>query len=374
MGHAGRISLLLAVSLALVRCGVGAVDTAGSCATDVLFSAAPLDLDDIASIRPLGGLNPPSHVFPTDHIYFYMPRDANGVPLVVPFYSPGDMTVTSISASQHVNAGFTDFTLELSPCQEVTVVFMHITSLDPGIFGDTSSFDGWALSNEYTTGGETYRLWRKSTSIELRAGQKLGTTGGRHGQYALDMGVYDRRRPAEAVANPARWTNSSVLYAVCPFDYYADDGLRDALLDLIERDVTGEDSNPCATVFQDVPGTAQGCWFLTGVRNTYPEDAHLALVYSNLDPSRAVFSTGTSIQGLGSGLYGFAPRSSGALNRRFCEVRADGTIYGFQVEGYHGVIIVHMPDAETLWIEALPIASSNPATWILTNRKTVFER
>jgi hypothetical protein len=39
-----------------------------------------------------------------------------------------------------------------------------------------------------------------------------------------------------------------------------------------------------------------------------------------------------------------------------------------------GIIIVQMPDADTLWIEALRGASVNPTSWAFTDDKTSFER
>lgn len=344
------------------------------CSSGALFTASPLDVEDISAIRPLGGVNPPSHVFPTDHIYFYMHQNSAGVPYVVPFYSPGDMTVVAISASQHVKAGYTDFVLELQPCHDVRVVFGHISTLDVGIFGESSSFASWNLTNEYETGGEIYRLWRRNVSIEVSAGQQLGTTGGRRGQYALDLGVYDRRLPAEAVANRLRWSQSSVLTSVCPFDYYAHGTVRTALLDLIETEADVPSESRCFTVFQDAPGTARGCWFVEGTIDTYPEDPHVALIVSNIRPSRYVFSVGTSIQGLASGTYEFAPYQAGVLNRPFDRIGPDGTIYGFDVDGYPGTVIITMPDATTLWIEALPVGRRNSHTWAFSDNKTVFAR
>jgi len=340
----------------------------------VHFTASPLHVWDIATIHPLGGLNPPGHVFPTDHIYFYMHQDASGAPLEVPLFSPGNLTVVNVSASQHVNAGFTDFTLEMQPCADVAVVFGHITSLDSEVFGDTTSFTDWTLSNEYSTGGETYRLWRRDVSIEVTAGQRLGTTGGRWGQFALDFGVYDRRRTAEDVATPARWTHSRVLTAVCPLDYYAEGPLQATLLDSVESDPMLPADERCAKVFQDVPGTARGCWFAKDVLNTYPEDPHLALVTSNLRPWESVLSVGTSVPGLPSGLYTFVPQAGGLVNRTFEEVSADGAIYGFQVNGFEGVILLKMSDDVTLWIEAVPGGSVVPERWTFTSIKAVFER
>lgn len=338
------------------------------------FSASPMDISDILYISPLGALNPPSHVFPTDHIYFYIARNSSGGSNIVPFHAPGDMIVTAVAASQHLVAGFTDFALDLTPCEGVTVVFGHVSSLRKEIFGDTTSFQGWDLLQQYSTGGETYRLWRKRVSIKVESGQELGTVGGNPGQWALDFGVYDDRVQAAGVANPARWLKSRYLHAVCPFDYYETGLLRNQLLNLIDRDVLPADAHRCGTVFQDVPGTAQGCWFLSGINKTYPEDPHLALVYSNTSPVKAVLSVGTSIASLPSKRYAFAPRSTGLLNRPFSDITPDGRVYGYQVEGFGGIIIVSMPDVETLWIETLPGGNSNPFHWTFTNNKKVFVR
>ena len=94
--------------------------------------------------------------------------------------------------------------------------------------------------------------------------------------------------------------------------------------------------------------------------STYPEDPHLALVYHSIHPDYAVFSVGNSVLNLESYVYPFLPESSGLLNRGFQDITPDGQTYGFQTESwssggelFDGVIIVRMPDAETMWIEAL---------------------
>lgn len=348
--------------------------TLGPCTAATFFTASPLDVADILSIRPLGNLNPPGHVFPTDHIYFYITRNPAGGTNVVPLYAPGTMTVTSVVASQHVTAGFTDFALELSPCEGVTVSLGHIVTLDPGIFGDSSAFAGWDLVSEYSTGGETFRMWRRTTRIAVNGGQVLGTVGGNPGQWALDVGLYDERVEAPSVANPLRWTKSRAPHAVCPLDAYGAGPLRDTLLALVERDGGIADADRCGVVFQDVPGTAQGCWFLPGASAPYPEDPHLALVASSIHPAEQVLSVGTSVRGLVSRGYAFLPADTGRLNRAFSEIRPDSQIYGYRVDGFVGTIIVAMPDAQTLWIEALPGATASPTRWAFTSGKTIFIR
>lgn len=145
------------------------------------------------------------------------------------------------------------------------------------------------------------------------------------------------------------------------------------------RDKVEGDTAPYGSVNQDVPGAAQGAWFLSGISETYPENPHIALVHSNIHPDRAVLSIGNSIPGINSGVYEFLPKNSGLMNRDFPDIIPDGQIYGFQINGqyglaFYGIIIVMMPDTETLWIEALRGATTNPTSWAFTENKTVFKR
>lgn len=341
----------------------------------LIFTVSPLDIDSILSIVPLGNLNPPSHTFPTDHIYFHLIRQGGADHAdVATLYSPGDLTITRVSASEHVNAGFTDYSIFLEPCEDMTVMFYHASSLAEEVFGDTSSSAGWTLDSEYTTGDETYRLWSKEYHIGVKAETILGTTGGNPGQWALDLGVYDKSYRPEMMVNPNRWAQYRYQDAVCPLNYYEEGPLLDQLLALVQRDSVEGEKLPCGSVLQDIPGTAQGCWFLSGVKETYPEDPHLALVRSNIRPSHAVLSVGNSVSNLSSDAYEFSPEDAGLLNRDFQHITPDGQVYGFQIDGFDGIIIIQMPGTETLWLEALVGATTGSASWSFTENKTVFER
>ena len=130
----------------------------------------------------------------------------------------------------------------------------------------------------------------------------------------------------------------------------------------------------CATVFQDVPGTARGCWFASGTATTYPEDPHLALVTSNTRPWESVFSVGTSVPGLSAGTYTFSPQGTGVVNRAFEDITADGEVYAFRVDGFDGVLLLTMPDGGTLWLEAVSGGDLDPALWEFTSTRAIFER
>jgi outer membrane protein assembly factor BamB len=350
-------------------------ETPANCKSEPLFTTSPIDFEHIRNIVPLGNLNPPSHTFPTDHIYFYISRQEGADHAdVVNLYSPGELTITRVSASEHVKAGFTDYSIFMGPCDEVTVMFYHVSSLSESIFGNISLSDGWRLNSEYTTDGETYRLWGKEYNIKVNAGDILGTTGGNPEQWALDLGVYDQRFFPESVANLERWSHNRYLHAICPLSFFEEGQVLDKLRSLVQRDEVEGDINPCGSVMQDIPGTAQGSWFLSGVEDTYPEDPHLALVYSNIHPSLAVLSVGTSISNLDSGTYGFLPTNSGLLNREFQDITPDGRVVGFEVDGFNGIIILQMVDSNTIWIEALKGVTSNSSSWKFTENKTIFVR
>jgi len=148
----------------------------------------------------------------------------------------------------------------------------------------------------------------------------------------------------------------------------------DRLLYLVYQDEVECDGGVSSGTLQDLLGTAQGCWFLSGISDPYPEDPHLALVRSNIHPVRAVLSVGNSISNLDSAAYEFLPETSGLLNRDFSDITPDEQIYGFRIDQFTGIIIVQMPDAETLWIEAPRGATADPESWAFTDYKTVFER
>ncbi|MCD6358460.1 MAG: hypothetical protein J7L90_00630, partial [Dehalococcoidia bacterium] len=122
-----------------------------------MFTSSPVDIENIETIVVLGNLNPPSHTFPTDHIYLYISNpDHDNIPDKVPLYSPGNLPVTKINAYERVSENFTDYNITMEPTPYITIALGHVSSLSESIFGDVSFPSGWILQNEYSTGGETY--------------------------------------------------------------------------------------------------------------------------------------------------------------------------------------------------------------------------
>jgi len=335
------------------------------------FTTSPLNESDYTSITPLGNLNPSGHVFPTDHIYFYLTNYLSSYNL----YSPGDATVIQISASEHVTDGFTDYTFTFQPCNEFKAQFGHVSALADKLSQALSAPYQW--DSTYSTGGKTYRNYGKNVSLTITAGEQIGTVGGNAGQMALDMNAYDSRITLN-FANLSRWSQrSDTTHTVCPINYYSSD-----LKTTLTNRFGDYDGNPkrtvdpiCGTIEQDVAGTTQGNWFVAGTTTFSSEDPHLALVHDNIDPAQAVFSVGTSMSasGLSSGTYQFSPQSSGLVNRDFDDITSDGNAYCFEPNYLSGKIIMQLTNSVTLKIEK-QADSCGSGPWNFTSAATDFER
>lgn len=96
------------------------------------LTVSPLALGDIHEIAPLGNLNPPSHVFPTDHIYFYPSAFIGSGTRQVPLVSPGDVVTTEITVNRRTSRALSvaeEYSLTFAACSDVLFTFAHVTSL-----------------------------------------------------------------------------------------------------------------------------------------------------------------------------------------------------------------------------------------------------
>ncbi|HEC64817.1 MAG TPA: hypothetical protein ENI23_05965 [bacterium] len=201
-----------------------------SCADkEFLFTHSPIDLDSITSISPLGNLGPSAHTFPTRHTYINMksigdPSTGNQATPEIPVYSPGDILVTGVSSQEHIDEGFTDYTINFSSCVEVSGYFIHLVSLSGKLKDALDS--SISFCTESSHGGERYKSCEGPANVKIVAGEQIGTTG-RVGQGNFDFGTQDSRRETPIFANPKRAQNKKD-YIVCPYDYYAP-GIKEEL-------------------------------------------------------------------------------------------------------------------------------------------------
>ncbi len=293
--------------------------TAQSCGTQQhFFSVDPLETDAYFEIHPLGEMNPPGHTFPTVHTYMILTEKT--MPRSV--FSPGNFTITQINVVESLSLNQQDYSFDFSVCPEVTGYLDHLSGLTEVILDQLSTNPS---CQQYTIGSEEFRFCSHTVSIEVSAAELIGTVGidSTMPSAALDFGLRDTRVSPLSYINPSRLVNQDQLYVVCPYEYYEPGPAKQGLMAKLA--VSRSETPRCGTVEMDVPGTAQGRWYLQG-SSDFSENDHLALAPSNTEPSTAgILSVGNST--VGTDAYFFDFQESGQINRRFDDILPDTGIY-----------------------------------------------
>jgi hypothetical protein len=187
-------------------------------------------------------------------------------------------------------------------------------------------------------------------------------------------------------ANASRWiSNASGFdhFHVAPFsDYFAEPARSSvrALLGSFDGRTHRTVEPLGGSIASDLAGTAQGTWF-NASQPTYPETPHLSIVPDNVDPTRIDVSIGGSQPGMASGAYTFAPSATGTVNRDPSTITPGAALYCWEI-GYgatdrRGVVLVQLPDAQTLVMEARPGAARTCAAeepLAFTNASFTYKR
>jgi hypothetical protein len=326
-----------------------------------ILTASPIDLDSklFSVIFPLGNLNPPAHMIPTDHIYLGVFASDEDMNQKVAIYAPGDIWLTKLHTSQITSADGTtssDYGIQFTACRGVVMEFGHVTELSPDLEQLMKGVKGECREGKKPAGERNVQC-EYYMNQKVRAGDVVGYVSGAmrpRGNVIMDFYSWNTNAPSLAFANPRRYGDTT-LHAFCPLDMYAGD-LKESLYQKLGGLEWRRTIEPvCGEIMQDVKGTALGNWF--GVPDTqrdYGTNA-IALVHENGDPSIAVISVGGGFYD--SGKLSFSPRSNGQTNRDFREITADGNIYCFQSElqsgswDIPGKVLVQLIDDDHLKIE-----------------------
>ncbi|MGD8814389.1 MAG: hypothetical protein PVI78_07930 [Anaerolineales bacterium] len=369
------------------------------CPSGPLFSSAPVDLEDISSVAPLGSLIPPGHTFPTPHLYLFVfgAEDTQGLPATV--YAPGDILLTNIvfkyQESRESLGVYTDYDLHFLVCDEVELYFIHVHSIShPEIVAAMEAGDCPPTGVD-----RNFQECHLRVSIPIPVGSILGTTGDWEARiFGLDVGIRDYRLPhgRSAFANPDRWCDefdpfiASHCYAACFFDYMPEDKAA-PYLDRIRKGegdqaIQRNEQPLCGTVYYDIAGSAQGYWFPSRDHVTTEADS-LFLGPNDFLPSLSSFSIGNSIPGMRSFVYTFMPLASGGVNRPFDKI-LDNEVYCFDrlydsleslvVEAPHTmpfVILLQLSDdGQSLRIEKRDGEVCGSGPWSFSDRSVLFYR
>ena len=340
------------------------------------LTVLPIDEDDFYLFVNLGHQNPPGHVFPSGHGGFYL-TDYMQTSNV---YSPGNLFITQIVRLEHVTAGIQDYTLKLSsPQGRLNITFGHLSSIDSSILAKAPSFDG-SECETYMAGGNDYHMCIVWTNIEVSAGDIIATGGGLPGQFGVDFGVYDKKRPVKFVHN--RWADYDYGYAVSPLDYFTSE-ITEILTPLCGDYVCGSRNirtiDPIGgTIEYDSTGTLQGLWYKPDHFGD-SEDYHISFVFDNTQPWIPVICWGISVPGSTPGVYTFDTENSGIVNRKFVDVVPDGNIYRYEIKDEcsnnppeNSMLLIQLIHSDTLKLETQQPSAGPP--WNFTDSAVYFIR
>lgn len=362
-----------------------------------LFTQSPITDPSFVNLTPLGSQS--DHVLPPDHMYLNFTLGSSGQAL----YAPSSGWVVQVTASYYTTGLATSYSIGFSPCEEVVMNFMGGPSISAGLAAAVATAPETSCAAFNDGGQEIGTSCVSNLRYPVAAGTVLGT-----GEFGDFGPLEDSRVQLQGFANPAR---HNLNRGFCPLNYWKAGALPSSQWttgDYINGATVARSTTPlCGTIVQDVPGTAQGDWYVPSAPETQEasyqyENSELALVHDSVYASTAVFSIGAN-NGLYSEIAGnekayFQPKlASGAfindgsrIDIDFSFVTSDGNIYCYDtlntfnpefspsyLTGY--IILLQLTDANDLKIEAqdpggAATCASTAGTWAFTSNAVTFER
>lgn len=310
------------------------------CGAETRLSLSPLAVDDYLKIIPLGLLDPPQHVLPTEHI-FYRLKGENSDDGVNPATNPA--AVVDVRALGNVRILEIDYTvgigesayiysghyLMFAPCGDQIYKLIHVTTINDQLIQLLQETEPLRC-NEYPVGERYYRYCVPLVEFYVPVGMILGTAGGSV-IAALDLEAYDLSTPPLAYANPERYRFdlNKRMHIVCPLDGFTPEA-REGQVAKVEGYQDGGVTawSICGVAMQDRPGTTQGNWFVNwGVSGFTDISKKLALAHHHVYRNSGAISVGGTIMDMGVWVF---TEKEGLINREFDQVVPDGQIYCYQ--------------------------------------------
>ncbi len=357
-----------------------------SCGTGPVLTSPPMDDGTYRHIVPLGNVAPPSHTFPTGHMYFALPWIETGgtdgvfgdgrVFTAQKVYAAADARVASlalanvVSTLSGVQESYQEFDLRLEVCDGIWIRYGHIGPLSDRL---QALVDGSKANwcNSYSTGDFSVERCEYSPDWSVESGELIAYTSGR--AAAFDFGA---SRPSDQSRNSGFVTR----VPDCPLNLY-DDAQRTQFEQLLGTSKIHRTSTPvCGIVDMDLPGTAQGRWFKTPDKFAV-EDQNIALVFDNIEPEIPVFSIGSAVPGVQSNVYRFVPAVDGNVNRHFASITPGAGVFCYEgLKDRWGDIfqdlslLIDMPDKTTLRIDSVQSGSCGSGPWTMSANAVTYLR
>lgn len=226
------------------------------------FSVLPVAIAPGQSVTALGSLNPPGHVLPTDHAYFYDGDLSTGHPFGNDIRTVTMPTTGAVFFVLHQTGP--EYKVMFRATNTFYFYFDHLIPTTPPTVGQV-----------------------------IPVGTPIGTTTL---EAALDFGAFDETAVHAGFLNAARYPQQTQWY-VSPWKYFTPD-LQAQIIPHLYRAPTADKLD--AKIDFSVPGRLVGDWFLQGMpadSSAYPYGwtRTISFAYDYYDPMQVRISIGGTI-------------------------------------------------------------------------------
>lgn len=251
---------------------------------DVAFTSAPMKIDQLALIRPLGAVND-GHVTPTDHVYLGAGNEQAG-PNDYPVLMPADGTVVDVAAmpAQYIGdradakTAPEDHRMVISHSCRYFTIYIHLHKLSDKV----RAVVGKLQPNQ-----------SKQVALELKAGDVVGYVG----KETFDWTSVDTSKTLPGFITPSLYEGESwKIHTVSPFDLYSG-----SLKSQLEAKSLRRVAPLGGKIDYDQPGKLIGNWFREGGGGYSGKqgnnggrywDSHLSVAPDYIDPVQTIVSMG----------------------------------------------------------------------------------
>lgn len=277
-----------------------------------LLTSPPTDIANVASVIPLGNLNPGGgHVLSVDHMYLSYPVPAGGGSLSYPVHAMAAGQLFMIFRQQVADRPDYDYQLFIKHTCSVYSYVDHLHGLSPVIADYLSSYGvAWRDLSDSGTGPWVLFLGQSdgAAMLPLSSGEQIGIT--KNYSHDWDVGLVDTRQTNGAFANisprhyPGFGDFASLFPAFSGIDlsiYNLGNKMRNAacFIDYMDnssgmqtawRDKLASTPKGCGSVGWDVAGHLRGAWFNPAL-DALPtvvmdnEVAALSIIPDNIHPT-----------------------------------------------------------------------------------------
>lgn len=295
------------------------------------FTVVPVDVTVRDSLTALGGVNPPGHTIPTDHVYFYQ----GSLSTLNPF---------GAGAPRTVRAPATGTVLQILPgaLGEVKVDFIV-----------TPTFQYYLDHLVPRTGLAVGQV--------VNAGEVVGTSN-----ETLDLGAFDYSTTLSGFVVPSRYPDQT-RHCVSPWKYFVEP-LRSQLYSYVYRAPTAPDRD--GKIDYDIRGRLAGAWYDPSVPSTggdaswgpasWPKS--MTFSYDYYDPSQVRIAIGGTISA--PGVWAIDPSAPRPAD---VSVATGKVVYRlmspFDTYVQFGMMAVQMMSDTTIKVEVFPGSTDTTAAF-----------